>query len=178
MQYCRKGFGVTVLITLLVLTGCGSGGGPAPAAALPPELLDVLTTQVDCAGAPLVQVRQHRYDFTGDAVEDALIAVRCEAGAGAPPSAVFAVAAGPGGPEVLDELLSPDQGEVVKDLRAVGPSAVVTTFGFGPQAPRCCPDLEVRHTFRWDGATFGDPTTASTPLPEASGETSGESAPE
>lgn len=167
-----------MLLTLLVLTGCGSGGGPATAAALPPELLDVLTAQVDCAGAPLVQVRQHRYDFTGDAVEDALVAVRCDAGAGAPPSAVFAVAARPGGPEVLDELLSPEKGEVVKDLQAVGPNAVVTTFGFGPQAPRCCPDLEVQHTFRWDGATFGEPTTASTPLPDASGETSQENAPE
>ena len=167
------------MITLvMVVAGCGSGGGPATAAALPPELLDVLTSQVDCAGAPLVQVRQHRYDFTGDAVEAALIAVRCDAGAGAPPSAVFAVAARPGGPEVLDELLSSDQGEVVKDLQAVGPNAVVTAFGFGPQAPRCCPDLEVTHTFRWDGATFGEPTTASTPLPDASGETSGESAPE
>lgn len=166
------------MITLLLVAGCGGGGGAATAAALPPELLDLLTTQVDCAGAPLVQVRQHRYDFTGDAVEDALVAVRCDAGAGAPPSAVFAVAARPGGPEVLDELLGPEQGEVVKDLDAVGPNAVVTTFGFGPEAPRCCPDLEVQHTFRWDGAAFGAPTTASTPLPDATKETSPESAPE
>lgn len=166
------------MITLLLLAGCGGGGGATTAAALPPELLDLLTAQVDCAGAPLVQVRQHRYDFTGDAVEDALVAVRCDPGAGAPPSAVFAVAARPGGPEVLDELLSPDQGEVVKDLDAVGPNAVVTTFGFGPEAPRCCPDLEVQHTYRWDGATFGVPTTASTPLPDASRETSTESGPE
>ena len=162
--------GAAAVITLGVLAGCGGGGGSSTAAALPPELLDLLTSQVDCAGAPLAQVRQHRYDFTGDAVEDALVAVRCDAGAGAPPSAVFAVAARPGGPEVLDELLSADRGEVVKDLQAVGPNAVVTTFGFGPDAPRCCPDLEVTHTFRWDGATFGAPTTASTPLPDASGE--------
>ena len=155
------------MITLLVLAGCGGGGGPATAAALPPELLPVLTSQVDCAGAPLVQVRQHRYDFTADGVEDALVAVRCDSGAGAPPSAVFAVAARPAGPEVLDELLSPDQGEVVKDLQAVGASAVVTTFGFGPDAPRCCPDLEVKHTFRWDGTTFTGPVSESAPLPEA-----------
>lgn len=157
-------------LLLSVLAGCG-GGGPTTASALPPELVDLLVSQVDCVGAPLVQVRQHRYDFTGDAVEDALVAVRCDAGAGAPPSAVFAVAARPGGPEVLDELLSPEAGEVVKDLQGVGPTAMVTTFGFGPDAPRCCPDLEVQHTFRWDGATFGEPTTASTPLPDASGAT-------
>ena len=157
-------------LALIGLVGCGGGSGPATAAALPPELLDVLTGSVDCAGAPLVQVRQHRYDFTGDGVEDALIAVRCDAGAGAPPSAVFAVAARPGPPEVVDELLSADAGEVVKDLQAVGANAVVTTFGFGPDAPRCCPDLEVTHNFRWDGVTFGEPTSQSTPLPEAAEE--------
>ncbi len=155
---------------LVALVGCGGEGGPRVAAALPPELLEVLTTQVDCAGAPLVQVRQHRYDFTTDGVEDALVAVRCDSGAGAPPSAVFAVAAGPDGPEVVDELLDADDGEVVKDLSAVGPNAVVTTFGFGPDAPRCCPDLEISHTYRWDGAAFGEPTTRSSPLPEAPAE--------
>ncbi len=162
------------ILALLVVAGCGGGGGSATAAALPPELLDVLTSQVDCAGAPLVQVRQHRYDFTGDGVEDALVAVRCDSGAGAPPSAVFAVAARPGGPEVVDELLGPDEGEIVKDLRAVGPSAVVTSFGFGPAAPRCCPDLELSHTYRWDGTAFGDAATTSTPLPEAPQESEAE----
>ncbi|HVE24099.1 MAG TPA: hypothetical protein VNC22_01785, partial [Sporichthya sp.] len=86
-------------LALFALTGCGGGGGPAVAAALPPELLPLVAGDVDCAGAPLVQVRQHRYDFTGDGVEDALLAVRCDAGAGAPPSAVFAIAARPAGPE-------------------------------------------------------------------------------
>jgi hypothetical protein len=158
----------TTIAALLLgtLGGCG-GGGPATASALPPDLLTLLTTQVDCAGAPLVQVRQHRYDFTGDGVEDALIAVRCDTGAGAPPSAVFAVAARPKGPEVLDELLKPEDGQVVKDLQAVGPNAVVTTFGFGPNAPRCCPDLQISHTYHWDGSAFGDGISQSTPLPEA-----------
>jgi hypothetical protein len=159
-----------VVGSVLALSGCGGSGGAATAEALPPELLDLLTSQVECAGAPMVQVRQHRYDFTGDAVEDALVAVRCDSGAGAPPSAVFAVAAGAKGPEVLDELLDPDAGEIVKDLQAVGANAVVTTFGFGPDAPRCCPDLEITHTYRWDGAAFGDPASRSTPLPEAPAE--------
>lgn len=154
-------------LALFVLTGCGGGGGPAVAAALPPELLPLVAGDVDCAGSPLVQVRQHRYDFTGDGVEDALLAVRCDAGAGAPPSAVFAIAARPAGPEVVDELLKPDDGEVVKDLQATGPNAEVTTFAFGPTAPRCCPDLEISRTYRWDGTAFDAGTARSTPLPEA-----------
>jgi hypothetical protein len=162
----RFGTSLPASLALAALAGCG-GGGPAVAAPLPPELVPVVTGDVDCAGAPLVQVRQHRYDFTGDGVQDALLAVRCDAGAGAPPSAVFAIAARPNGPEVVDELLNPDDGEVVKDLQATGPNAVVTTFGFGPNAPRCCPDLEISHTYRWDGATFDAGTARSTPLPEA-----------
>ena len=165
----KHGSAFLAVLMLGTLAGCG-GGGPAVAAALPPELLLLVTGEVDCAGAPLVQVRQHRYDFTGDGVEDALLAVRCDAGAGAPPSAVFAIAARPGGPEVVDELLEPDEGEVVKDLQGTGPNAVVTTFGFSPKAPRCCPDLQISHTYRWDGSAFGDGTAQSTALPEAPAE--------
>ena len=162
---------VAAILTVALVAGCGGRRRIGDdRGRVPPELVDLLTSEVDCVGAPLVQVRQHRYDFTGDGVEDALVAVRCDAGAGAPPSAVFAIAARPGGPEVLDELLSPEEGEVVKDLRAVGLNAVVTAFGFGPDAPRCCPDLELSHTYRWDGTTFADGTTESTPLPEASKE--------
>lgn len=153
-------------LAFVLIAGCG-GGGPALAAPLPPELLDLLKGQMDCAGAPLVQVRQHRYDFTGDGVEDALVAVRCDPGAGAPPSAVFAIAARPKGPEVVDELLKADAGEVVSDLEAAGPNAVVTTFGFSANAPRCCPDLQISHTYRWDGTGFDDGTAQSSPLPQA-----------
>lgn len=169
----KSGAAAAILVAVVALAGCAGSGKASVAAPLPPELTDLLTTEVDCAGAPLVQVRQHRYDFTGDGIDDALVAVRCDAGAGAPPSAVFAIAARPNAPEVVDELLRPEDGEVVKDLQAVGPNAVVTTFGFSPKAPRCCPDLQISHTYRWDGFAFADGTAQSTPLPEAP---SGESA--
>lgn len=151
----------------VVLAGCGGSSQVAGAQALPPELLPVLTAQARCTDGRLVQVRQHRYDFTGDAVGDALVAVRCDTGAGAPPSAVYAVAATADGAEVLDELLPAEQGEVVKDLGATGPTAVVTTFAYSPDAPRCCPDLEVVHRFRWDGTAFAPGTRQAAPLPTA-----------
>lgn len=156
-------------LALGILAGCGSGGGrPATAATLPDELIGLLTGQLDCGpGTALVLVRQNRGDFTGDGVADALAAVRCDTGAGAPPSAVFAIAARPQGPEVIDELLKPDLGEVVNGLEVTGSTAVVTTFGSSPDAPRCCPDLAITHTYRWDGVTFNDGTRVATPLPDA-----------
>jgi hypothetical protein len=113
----------------------------------------------------MVMVRQHRYDFSGDGAPDALVAVRCDVGAGAPPSAVFAVLNSATGPRVVDELLTPDAGEVVSDLTGIGPTAVITTFAFSPGAPRCCPDLQATHTYHWDGAEFDAGTRTATPLP-------------
>ncbi|HEY3603228.1 MAG TPA: hypothetical protein VGL04_01055 [Sporichthyaceae bacterium] len=156
---------VVAAVALVLLASCGGAAGPRGAAELPPDLGGVLSGQLDCAGSALVTIRQHRYDFTGDGVPDALVAVRCDAGAGAPPSAVFAVAATKAGPRVVDELLTPDAGEVVSELTGIGPTAVVTTFAYSPDAPRCCPDLAATHTYHWDGAEFDAGTRVATPLP-------------
>ncbi|MGQ0624222.1 MAG: hypothetical protein ACT4PP_06135 [Sporichthyaceae bacterium] len=151
----------------LTLTACGSGSAaPSGAPALPDELLGV-AGELDCAGAPLVQVRRHSYDFTGDGVADALLAVRCDAGAGSPPSTVLAIAAHSSGPLVVAELLSADVGEVVSGLDNVGVNAVITAFGYSADAPRCCPDLQVTHSFRWLGETFDAGMRVQMPLPSA-----------
>jgi hypothetical protein len=155
---------IVAAVVLALLAGCG-GSGSHGAAELPADLTDVLTGQLDCGGSAIVTVRQHRYDFTGDGVADALVAVRCDVGAGAPPSAVFAVAASTTGPHVVDELLTLDAGEVVSDLTGIGPTAVVTTFAFSPGAPRCCPDLQATHTYHWNGTEFDAGTRTATPLP-------------
>ncbi len=56
------------------------------AAPLPDDLLPLLKGQVDCGGAKLLLVRQHLFDFTGDGVPDAIVAVRCDTeGMGSPP---------------------------------------------------------------------------------------------
>src|SRR5581483_5013635 len=105
---------LAVGLAALLLAGCGSSvGAEVPGAApLPDDLLPVLTGQVDCGGQKLLLVRKHSFDFTGDGVRDALVAVRCDEGMGSPPSAVFAIAAGVAGPRVVGELLKPSAGEV------------------------------------------------------------------
>src|SRR5262249_6391739 len=96
-----------------LLAACGARAAGSTAQGLPDELLPLLTGQLDCAGSPLALVRQHAWDFTGDGVPDALVAVRCDSGAGSPPSAVFAIAAGAGRPSIVGELLRPSDNEVV-----------------------------------------------------------------
>jgi hypothetical protein len=156
------------VFALALLAGCGAARSAIAAARpLPDDLLPLLTGQVDCGGAKLVMVRQHSWDFTGDGVPDALVAVRCDTGAGSPPSAVFAVAAGLAGPSVVGELLQPADGEVVSDLSGEGGQAVVTAFAFGPNAARCCPDLVAVHRYRWNGTGFDPGTRVATPLPIA-----------
>ncbi|HEX3826467.1 MAG TPA: hypothetical protein VHV82_04260 [Sporichthyaceae bacterium] len=151
-----------------LLAGCGAARSTVAAAApLPDDLLGLLTGQADCGGAKLVLVRQHSWDFTGDGVADALVAVRCDTGAGSPPSAVFAVAAGGGGPRIVGELLRPADDEVVSELSGQGAQAVITAFAFGPNAPRCCPDLVAVHRYQWNGAGFDPGTRVATPLPTA-----------
>jgi hypothetical protein len=160
---------VAVGLAAVVLGACGSSSGAdAPAAApLPDDLLPLLKGQVDCGGQKLLLVRQHFFDFTGDGVPDAIVAVRCDEGMGSPPSAVFAIAAGTAGPRVAGELLKPTAGEVVSDLDGAGSQAIVTTFAFGPTAPRCCPDLQVVHRYEWNGTAFDAGTGVATPLPSA-----------
>lgn len=152
------------MAVLAVLGGCGGAKADAPPE-LPIDLLPAISGQVDCGTQQVVMVRQYRYDFTGDGVQDALAAVRCEAGAGSPPSTVFALVAGPQGPQVAGKLLDADAGEVVTEVNGQGPEAVVKGFAFSSSAPRCCPDLEVVHRYRWTGTAFDAGTRVATPLP-------------
>ena len=151
---------------LALLSGCG-GAQASPPPELPVDLIPAVSGQVGCGAQPVVMVRQYRYDFTGDGVVDALAAVRCDTGAGSPPSSVFAVVAGPQGAFVVGRLLAAEAGEVVTEVSGQGPEAVVSGFAFSPTAPRCCPDLQVEHRYRWTGAAFDAGTRVATPLPSA-----------
>jgi hypothetical protein len=155
----------SLVLVLAGLSACGGGAGSASAAPLPAELLPLLVGQLDCAGRPLVMVRQHTFDFTGDGVPDALAAVRCDNGAGNPPSAVFAIAATRSGPQIVGRLLPQSADEIVSDLSGQDADAVVTAFAFGPSAPRCCPDLQAVHRYHWDGTAFDAGARTTAPLP-------------
>ena len=139
------------------------------ATALPRDLSSAVTERMACgairgAAVPVVTIREHRYDFTGDGVPDAIVATRCDTGAGNPPSAVFAIAAGLSGPEVVGELVGPAGGGVVSDLRPDGAALSVVSRAYSADAPRCCPDVEVTYAFQWDGERFAPGGTTRRPL--------------
>jgi hypothetical protein len=149
----------------LALAACGQARGAVPvAAALPLDMATVLADQMPCGGAGVAIIRTERVDFTGDGVPDAVVAARCDVGAGNPPSAVFAVAAGPGGAAEPQRLLDPARGNVLKDIRAKGTDVDVVTFGYSRGVPRCCPDLEITARFRWDGARVVPGAVTRAPL--------------
>lgn len=96
-----------------------------------------------------------------------VVAGRCDAGAGNPPSGVFLVAADGGSPRVTQTLV-PDSADLVLPTVSVSADAVtVLASGFSSvDVPRCCPDRAVVH--RWlvrDGELAPAPEPTTTPAP-------------
>lgn len=162
--------GVLLLGLLMVLLGaCGHAPiASVSATVLPADIVPTVTGPMGCGKVrkvpvKVVKIREQRYDFNGDGLNDAIVAVRCDTGAGNPPSAVFAVATTPAGPAV-EKLVDPRAGGVVSDLRPAGAELAVVSHGYSADAPRCCPDLEVTYAFRWDGARFAVGPTTHRPI--------------
>lgn len=162
-------FCAALLGLLMLLAGCGNAPiTSVSATVLPADLLPTVRDAMKCGAirkvpVPVVKIREKRYDFNADGVRDAVVAVRCDPGAGNPPSAVFAVAATPTGP-VVEQLIDPAQGDVVRELRPAGTELAVVSLGYSTDAPRCCPDVEVTYAFRWDGQRFAPGPTTRRPI--------------
>lgn len=98
-------------------------------------------------------------------VQLAVVFVTCVAGAGSPPSAVLVYdsADSPTSAHLSQTLLRyEDNWTPVEDgTTADGPDLSVRTRGYSTgDVPRCCPDLDVTHTWTWDGQGY-TPTTAA-----------------
>lgn len=138
----------------------GPSPGPPPPAALPSpavspaELAGALRPALDCP-ADVGIVLESRAAAPAALDEPAVVvAGRCDAGAGNPPSGVFLVAAHGGAARVAETLVS-DTADLVLPTVSVTPEAVtVVASGFSSaDVPRCCPDRAVVR--RWqvvDGA--------------------------
>lgn len=161
---------VLLAVLALALGACGEAKVAVPvAAALPLDLTGAIAGPMSCGSLGVAVIRQDLHDFTGDGIPDAVVAARCDAGAGNPPSAVFAVPATADGTAAPEVLLDPDRGDVLKEFRADGAEVTIVTFSYSRGVPRCCPDLEVTRTFHWDGTRVVPGPVRSAPLVAAAG---------
>ena len=89
----------------------------------------------------------------GDSAAEALVTVRCAAGAGSPPSTLLVFDAAAGGPRLLDRLVEPADDVLLTSVRVRGGSvqASGTTYS-SAEVPRCCPDQRFTAVWRWTGA--------------------------
>jgi hypothetical protein len=96
-------------------------------------------------------------DATGDGRAEAVIVVRCAAGAGSPPSGVFVYRseAGRTEPRLLDTLVRPEEDLLIDNATATVEGITLKGYAYSsPNVPRCCPDRRVDWRWQWTGSDF------------------------
>jgi hypothetical protein len=157
VRWLGRVFLTASLCWVVASAGCGSDQpdrDAGPAGGLPADLVKTVTLPIDCGGIGVVKVIDERFDFDGDGTTDSILGVRCDAGAGSPPTGVYAVRATAAGPKVVGTLVSPEEGLVVRAVTAAPDGVRIEASGYSEDAPRCCPDLDVSYRFQWNGTTF------------------------
>lgn len=138
----------------------------ASASLLPPDPARAVYP-VDCgagrgagteSGAKVRVTDRGEADFDGDGRAETVAVVRCEAGAGTPPSGVFVLAAPTeqgGRPQVTETLVPTDEQMGVKDFTVRGRTVSATLLGYSsPDVPRCCPDRQRKVKWVWEQGKF------------------------
>jgi hypothetical protein len=130
-------------------------GAPPPRAAAPAEGPDLATVThpLRCQEVGTVVDREVRGDLTGDGIAEAVVAVRCDAGAGSPPHTVLLYGSAPdGAARLLATLVSSDADVLVRRLSLAAGTVEVTGLTYsGSAVPRCCPDEPFVRRWRWAG---------------------------
>lgn len=120
---------------------------------------------LDCKGAPQAVTATARGDLDGDGRPETVAAVRCEAGSGTPPHAVYVLTrdrTAAAAPRVVATLLDPAQRQNVTDLTVRDAVVTATLLGYSsPEVPRCCPDTTQLAKWLWTGGKFRQELTDS-----------------
>lgn len=97
-------------------------------------------------------------DVTGDGEPEAVVLLRCDAGAGSPPSAMYVYNRAPRSGEVpspMAILLRQEEDLLLNEITTAERMIQGTAYAYsGPDVPRCCPDRHLRLTWRWTGTRF------------------------
>ncbi|MCZ7461306.1 hypothetical protein [Streptomyces sp. WMMC940] len=132
-------------------TTTAAAAAPAPA----PDA-DGVALPLECGGGPTVVVGQAAGDLDGDGGPETVVAARCEAGSGTPPSGVYVLARSrTGEPRLVATLLEPARRQSVGELAVRDGVVTAALLGYStPEVPRCCPDERETVKWRWSGGKF------------------------
>ncbi|MFD9304858.1 hypothetical protein ACFWCB_19730 [Streptomyces sp. NPDC060048] len=136
--------------------------GPEAAAPDP----NALTYPLDCRGAPQAVTASAQGDLDGDGRPETVAAVRCDAGSGTPPHAIYVLTRGTGGdagPRVVATLLEAGRRQTATELTVRDGVVTATLLGYSsPEVPRYSPDTKQLAKWRWTGGKFRQELTDST----------------
>ncbi|MFE6908864.1 hypothetical protein [Streptomyces erythrochromogenes] len=153
-------------------TGSPATGSPAateepaakgPQAAAPDPA--AVTYPLDCKGAPRAVTATAQGDLDGDGRPETVAAVRCDAGSGTPPHAIYVLTQDPAEgsrPRVVATLLDTPQRQTATELTVRDRTVTASLLGYsGPEVPRCCPDKKQLAKWRWSDGKFRQELTDS-----------------
>ncbi|WP_411106642.1 hypothetical protein [Streptomyces sp. cmx-4-9] len=132
---------------------------PAPDAA-------AATYPLDCHGAPHTVTATAEGDLDADGRPETVAAVRCDAGSGTPPHALYVLTrdrAPAAAPRLVATLLDTGRQQTVTDLTIRDGTVTAHLLGYSsPEVPRYSPDTKQLAKWRWSGGKFRQELTDST----------------
>jgi hypothetical protein len=112
---------------------------------------------VDCSPVGYLVLRTRYADLNGDGRLDAVVLVRCNAGAGDPPVGLYAFdgTSSPSNPRLMATLMSTDMDRQANTFTITGTTVSIDAYGKSSSSvPDCCPDEKFRMTWRWHGSNY------------------------
>ncbi|MFC9298133.1 hypothetical protein ACFTWH_29720 [Streptomyces sp. NPDC057011] len=145
-------------------TPADPSGANGPRAAAPDAA--AVTYPLDCKGAPQAVTATAQGDLDGDGRPETVAAVRCDAGSGTPPHAIYVLTqdrAEGSRPRVVATLLEAARRQTATDLTVRDGIVTARLLGYSsPAVPRYEPDVKQLAKWRWSGGKFRQELTDST----------------
>ncbi|MFI6001207.1 hypothetical protein ACIA98_12405 [Streptomyces sp. NPDC051366] len=120
---------------------------------------------LDCKGLPVAVTATAQGDLDGDGHPETVAAVRCDAGSGTPPHAIYVLTQDktPGAaPRVVATLLEAAKRQTATDLTIRDGVVTASLLGYSsPEVPRYSPDVKQLAKWRWSGGKFRQELTNS-----------------
>lgn len=146
-----------------------TGATPGPAAASGPRATapdaHAATYPLDCKGAAQTVTDTAEGDLDGDGRPETVAAVRCDAGSGTPPHAIYVLTLDKetgATPRVVATLLDASRRQTATELTVSDGTVTARLLGYSsPSVPRYSPDVKQLAKWRWTGGKFRQELTDS-----------------